>query len=107
MMFKKTVARTIEKHDEESRYECDFCGKDIVPADMDHSEVSLEARLGWISPEHDFRVAEVFDCCRTCWKEKVRPTLEKLSGKRCHEYHVADGRVDTETTPYDPREVKA
>jgi len=102
MMFKKMVSRVVEEHEEESRTVCDFCGEDIVQKGYKFDEVQIEARLGNVWPEGDLRVAELFDCCPQCWRNKVCPALEALSGKRCGSYDMLDGRLASETTLPDP-----
>ena len=99
MMFKKTVERVIEKHEEISRTVCDFCNEDITPnGACDGNEVNIEAKLGDVYADADTRVVELFDCCPGCWRKKVLPALETLSGRRCVLYHMMWGRLDSETT---------
>ncbi len=95
MRFKR-----LEEHEVESRVVCDFCNSEIFDGGWTVDEVVLEAKIGDVYPEGDFRRGEAFDCCRGCWTSKVRPALQALGGV-CHEYDWLDGRLGT--MPLDTR----
>ena len=83
MKFKRIVPVHVEEQTQVSRTVCDFCKKEIRQIRQprhDASEVRIEACLGNVFPEGDFLQREEFDCCASCWREKVGPALTALAG---------------------------
>jgi hypothetical protein len=97
MKWKKLVP--VKEHETTSREVCDLCGEELGCRSWDCSEVTIEARLGEIYPEGDFRTVETFDCCAKCWTDKVQPAIRAL-GATLYRYPYDSGRL--KFMPLDP-----
>jgi hypothetical protein len=103
MIYKKKVKR-IEEHDEVGRVICDFCGETICSTDpfLSH-DVELSARTGYNYPEGDFRTVTKFECCPTCWTDKLLPTIKAMAKTGPAEYEASDTLEDFyKKALYDP-----
>ena len=77
---------------------CDLCGGNVyVKNGRDHSEVTIEARIGHYY-DSDFRVVTGIDCCVPCWRDKVLPALLQL-GAKPRTWDSDDGEPMEEETP--------
>lgn len=93
--YRKKVEEHVEEHWEEDKTLCDFCHRDVElvsGSSFDGTEITLEAKLGSIYPEGDYRQGWRVDCCSDCFDGKVRPAIEAL-GVKWHEYSVEDSYV--------------
>ena len=92
MRYKKTVpAREVVV---DGKATCDLCNRVIEERrGWDCTEVTLEAQIGDIFQETDWRTIYEADTCGDCFLNKVRPALEAI-GLRFRERRAEeDGRV--------------
>lgn len=70
---------------------CDVCKKPIDSSDIyREDEVTIEAKIGNIFPEGDNRNVTELDCCLDCFRDKVKPLLERELGAKFHERDADD-----------------
>jgi len=79
--------KTIEKHVENKEVVediiCDLCGQSVHKCEdsWDSNNIKIEAAIGSIYPEGDFRQLYITDVCGNCFLNKVKPTLEQIGIK--------------------------
>ncbi len=56
---------------------CDLCKNKIENENYDNDEVIVEARIGQVYPEGDFRDLYIIDVCSGCFLDKLQPLIER------------------------------
>lgn len=102
MKYKVKVQKHVEEHWEKGKTICDFCKRDVDKArdnSFDYSEIEIEAKIGSVYPEGDFRQGYRIDSCSECFIEKVVPAIEAL-GVKWHEFDAEDVYPSSTTGTY-------
>jgi hypothetical protein len=76
--------RTITQKTTDATELCELCGGECPGGSgggWDHTTVTIEARIGSIYPETDFRDVYETEVCADCFVLKVVPALEALGCK--------------------------
>ena len=75
----RTETRQVELYDTL----CDVCGLKVGRGEAwDMNDATVEARIGKVYPEGDFRQKYSIDICPACFVEKLIPALESALGVR-------------------------
>ncbi len=98
MRYKKKVPAHVEERTVDAGTTCDGCGRNMDRSPWyERNEVTLEAKIGDVYPDGDYRAAYEIDVCGACFLAKVAPALE-ASGLRFRQRDVEysgdkDGRA--------------
>lgn len=80
MKHMKTIIVPEHREERVDKVICDFCGSEIKRQHWaDDSNVEIYSTSGESYPEGSgWSEKTSFDCCKTCWGDKVLPALELL-----------------------------